>query len=72
MSQQPGQQLGQPRDGGLIPGVGPGAQDLLGPVRVAALGQQLGQPPGGPLVAGGGPGLQDLDRKSTRRTPVTV
>jgi hypothetical protein len=30
----------------FIASVGPGAQDLLGPVQVAALGQQVGQPPG--------------------------
>jgi hypothetical protein len=40
LSQQPGQQLGQPRDGGLIPGVGPGTQDLLGVAQVARPVQQ--------------------------------
>ncbi len=47
----PFDQAGWHSGGVPVAGVGPGAQDLDGPVQVAALGQQSGQPTGGgPLL----------------------
>ncbi len=56
LGQQGGQQPGRIR----VAGVGPGAQYLCGPVKVAALGQQVGKPHGGIPVAGAGPGAQPV------------